>query len=122
MSDRRTASCDTCGEVREHASRGECFACYRRRKRAEEMSDRHSPGITRDGKRLLRAHSRLLEALADLRVGRTDVQKVRRILTPYLKPVAEYLEPVREREHIEGSRSMTDDEPMHDSNGGDEDD
>jgi hypothetical protein len=60
--------------------------------------DRHAP--------------RLLDALAELRVGRADAHAIQEIVTPYLLPVAEYLNLTKssEREPTIRSRSPMDDE------------
>src|SRR5437899_133939 len=115
----RRARCATCGEVRELATREECYRCYRQRKREEERAaaegssegfggwsarhrsvDRHSQAIRREHRKLLGAYTRLIGVLGDLRVNEADVQSVIRLLTPYLELVAQFL-PIGDPEHEE---------------------
>src|SRR5438477_145298 len=89
---RKTAQCMNCGEVREIAAHGLCFTCYRRSERRVDRSvDRHSPGIRRDDFRLVSSYCQILKALSSIGVGQADVEQVRRILAPYLEPIAPLL-------------------------------
>jgi hypothetical protein len=93
LSERRKARCEECEQVKEMATTSECFACYRRRKRAEEAErnypDLHNPGVRREHTRLLKGYSRLIGALADLKVGKEDLDEIRGVLAPYLTLLVE---------------------------------
>jgi hypothetical protein len=104
---RRTDGCMNCGEVREIAAHGLCFACYRRQERAEERRfaavDRHNPGIRREHKKLFRGFTGVMGGLSDLGVSKSDVLTIRRMLDPYVAPIAEFLGPAPERAEVEGA-------------------
>jgi hypothetical protein len=93
---RRIDRCLNCGEVRELAAHGLCFACYRRDARAQvrpELNvDRHSPGIRKEQKKLIKAFATLMGGLADLGVSKDDVLRVQAITAPYLITVLQYLQ------------------------------
>ena len=92
---RRTDGCLNCGETREIAAHGLCFACYRRNKRAADnqfiRGDRHNPGVRREHKKLLRGFASVICGLADLGATTEDVLAIRRIIEPYLEPVTKFL-------------------------------
>ena len=67
--------------------------------------DRYVPALNRDARRLVKAYAKLLGALAELRVGRSDVLAVREIVCSYVAPVAEFLSLTSEREQSGSSRS-----------------
>jgi hypothetical protein len=98
---RRKAVCegDGCGELREIVAHGLCVNCYRRRERQEERErskDFHSPGLRREQKRLLAAHTQLLIALTKVGVSKPDLTRIRRVLDPYLLPIADHVKLVNE--------------------------
>ena len=96
---RRIARCEECGESREMATKHECFACYRSRKRAEDQPiDRHNPGLRREHQKLLKGYANLITALYQLRIARPHVVQIRDLVAPYLAPVADFLPRIRERE------------------------
>lgn len=94
---RKTEACINCGEPREIAAHGLCFACYRRQERADDPRfaavDRHNPGIRREHKKLFRGFSSVMNGLADLGVQSADVLTIRRMLAPYLEPIEKFLTP-----------------------------
>jgi len=99
-----------CGEAREIAAHGLCFRCYRndarQQQKAEAIVDRHTPGIRKEQKKLIKAFASIMSGLADLGVNKHHILEVRAIFRPYLAPVAEYLfshdieEPEVNSEHI----------------------
>ncbi len=64
---RKTEGCVNCGEVREIAAHGLCFACSRRKERDSERQlpsvDRHNPGIRREHKKLFRGFTNVMVGL-----------------------------------------------------------
>ncbi len=91
---RRIDSCMNCGETRALAAHGLCFRCYRQTERANEEAqeiDRNSPGIRIEQKRLIKAFARVMEGLADLRVSRDDILRIKKVLGPYLRLIAHLL-------------------------------
>ena len=96
-----------CGEVREIAAHGLCFACYRRQERADDRRfgavDRHNPGIRREHKKMFRGFTSVMAGLSDLGVSKSDVLKIRRMLDAYITAIAEFLEPARERDAVESA-------------------
>jgi len=93
---RRIDNCLECGEVREIAAHGLCFTHYREKQRANERQlppgvDRHSPGVRREQKKLFRGFTSVMVGLSDLGVSRADVLAIRRIVEPYLAPIAKFL-------------------------------
>lgn len=85
---RKVVACVACGEPREIAARGLCFKCYRREVRAAERAlatDRHSPGIRREQKKVIKAYAQVMSGLADLAVSHNDVHAILDILRPYLR-------------------------------------
>lgn len=104
---RKIEGCINCGDVREIAAHGLCFRCYRREDRAKERQliglDRHNPGIRPDHKRMFRGFSSVMTGLSDLGVSKTDVLTIRRIIDPYLDPIAKYLAAPSEQGEIEGA-------------------
>ena len=94
---RRTDGCLNCGEEREIAAHGLCFTCYRQAERAGDRQrtrmDRHNAGVRRDHKKLIRAFAAVIAGLGDLGASRDDVLMVRRMLEPYIAPIAYFLEP-----------------------------
>jgi len=91
---RKTDGCVNCGEEREIAAHGLCFACYRRRERASERLpgvDRHNPGVRREHKKLFRGFTNVMVGLSDLGVSKNDVMTIRKSIEPYLAPIAKFL-------------------------------
>ena len=92
---RKTDGCVNCGEVREIAAHGLCFACYRQKERATDRLlpgvDRHNPGIRREHKKLFRGFTSVMVGLSDLGVSRNDVLAIRKSIEPYLVPIAKFL-------------------------------
>jgi hypothetical protein len=92
---RKTESCVNCGEEREIAAHGLCFACYRQKERASERKmpgvDRHNPGVRREHKKLFRGFTNVMVGLSDLGVSKEHVLTIRRTIGPYLVPIAEFL-------------------------------
>ncbi len=78
---RRTEGCLNCGEVREIAAHGLCFACYRRKDRASDRQlpsvDRHNPGVRREHKKLFRGFTNVMVGLSDLGASKDDVLTIR---------------------------------------------
>jgi len=103
---RRESSCINCGEIREMAAHGLCFKCYRKEDRAKDQQfaavDRHNPGIRREHKKMFRGFTSVMAGLSDLGVQRSDVLAIRRMLDPYVAPIAEFLGPASEQE-VEGT-------------------
>jgi hypothetical protein len=97
---RRTARCLNCGEPREIAAHGLCFACYRREERASDgrYVDRHNPGVTPDQKKILNGFAKLMAGLGDIGVPRGTVLLIRKTIQPYLVPVQDLLSPPASRE------------------------
>jgi hypothetical protein len=103
---RKIEICLNCGEEREMAAHGLCFACYRRHERTQDRPriDRHTPAMRREHKKILRGFTSVMVGLSDLGVGRTDVVTIRRIIQTYLEPIANFLAPASEvgesRQHV----------------------
>ncbi len=92
--ERKMILCAECGEEKPHAAHGRCFACFQRARRErddEPIFDRHNPGIRRDQRRVLKGFNDVLHGLADIGASRTDILRVRAIMTPYLTSVESYL-------------------------------
>jgi hypothetical protein len=102
---RRTDGCRNCAEVREIAAYGLCFACYRKNERARDRQaadvDRHSPGIRREHKKLFRGFTSVMTGLSDLAAQKKDVLTIRRMLEPYVAPIAEFLGPSAEEGEVD---------------------
>lgn len=98
---RQMICCLNCGEVREMAAHGLCFACYRREERASDRQlpgvDRHSPGVRREHKKLFRGFTNLMIGLSDLGVSLDEVLAIRRAVEPYLAPITKFLAPEPEK-------------------------
>jgi hypothetical protein len=92
---RQMVCCLNCGEVREMAAHGLCFACYRREERATDRQlpgvDRHNPGIRREHVKLFRGFTSVMVGLSDLGVSKNDVLAIRKSIEPYLAPIAKFL-------------------------------
>ena len=118
---RRSEGCLNCGEVREIAAHGLCFACYRRKERAEDRQfagvDRHSPAIRREHKKMFRGFTNLMAGLSDLGVSREDVFAIRRTIDAYLTPIAKFLAPPQESEegatHVNGEHKSPEQFTVH---------
>jgi len=92
MSGRKIAECQECGELREIIADEKCFACYQRaRRRNKRIVDRHSGAIKREHKKLFRAYSNAMVALADLGVSHQDIMAIKGILDAYVEPIRPYL-------------------------------
>jgi hypothetical protein len=97
--ERRPVECSKCGETRGHAAHGLCERCYRRHERDRERQERslqreHSypvPGVQRSQKKLMTAYAQLLTVLQRMGVASADVTAIRRVIKPYLLPVAELM-------------------------------
>ena len=123
---RRTDGCLNCGEIREMAAHGLCFRCYRQEERADDERfadvDRNNPGVRREHKKLFRGFTGVMTGLSDLAVQKSDVLTIRRMLDPYVIPIAEFLSPMAEQDEREAdvnseqaSRQMF---TVHTSSGG----
>jgi hypothetical protein len=92
---RKIQSCLNCGEVREIAAHGLCFKCYRREDRAKDRefagADRHNPGLRKEHKKIFRGFATVMGGLSDLGLSRGDVLAIRRVMEPYLAPIANFL-------------------------------
>ncbi len=92
---RKMAECLNCREIKKMAAHGLCYQCYRRDERAEEnkfaIRDRHNPGIRREHQKMLRAFAAVMIGLGHLGVQRSDVLAIRRMLEPYVEPIAKFL-------------------------------
>jgi hypothetical protein len=77
------------------AARGLCYKCYRAEERTRERAtpDRHNPGMHREHKKLFKALSSVMGGLADMGCVRDDIFDIKKILQPYLEPIAQYLNP-----------------------------
>jgi hypothetical protein len=92
MAPRRMIVCINCGEHKEHAAHGLCFMCRRRAEREQEQPfDRHANGMPRQHQQLLDGFHDVMKGCTKMKVSRPDRLKFRRLLDPYLEPVAEYL-------------------------------
>jgi hypothetical protein len=104
---RKVEGCLNCGEVREIAAHGLCFKCYRKKEREDDRKfhnvNRHNPGIRREHRNLFRGFNKVMLGLSDLQVSRTDIDAVRRVIEPYLSPIASLLGPQPQRDDGEGS-------------------
>jgi hypothetical protein len=104
---RRENECLNCGEVREMAAHGLCFKCYRSQDRANDRQfagvDRHNPGIRREHKKMFRGFTSVMAGLSDLGVQKSDVLTIRRMLDPYVAPIAEFLAPGPGLDEVEGA-------------------
>jgi hypothetical protein len=73
----------------------ECYTCYRRRRRRAqreaELIDRHTPGVRKEHRQVLRAHTGLLVALSELGVSHDRVLEILEIVNPYLESVRQFL-------------------------------
>jgi len=101
---RQIEGCINCGEIREIAGHHLCFKCYRRDERADDRKfggvDRHNPGIRREHKKLFRGLTSMMVGLSDLGVSSPDVVRIRRIIDPYLTPIAKLLTPASASEDV----------------------
>jgi hypothetical protein len=92
---RREDRCLNCGRVIEIAAHGLCFACYRRAERADDNRfkyvDRHNPGLNKEHKKIFRGFASVMGGLSDLGVSRSNVLTIRRVIEPYLVPIANFL-------------------------------
>jgi hypothetical protein len=90
---RRQGACAECGESRELAAHGLCFACYRRheRERKRERSVPDVPGLRKDQAALLKAHANLLALLGKIRVSEADITEIRRVLDRYFLPIVDHV-------------------------------
>jgi hypothetical protein len=81
--------------MRAIAARGLCYKCYRAEERSRERAtpDRHNPGMHREHKKLFKSLSSVMGGLADMGCVRDDIFDIKKILRPYLEPIAQYLNP-----------------------------
>jgi hypothetical protein len=104
---RRTDGCINCGEVREIAAHGLCFQCYRQGVRAADRQiaglDRHNPGVRREHKKLFRGFTSVMVGLGELGIPNDEVLSIRRIMDPYLSPIAKFLAPTPGQEEPDRS-------------------
>jgi hypothetical protein len=104
---RKIDGCLNCGEVREIAAHGLCFKCYRREDRANDRQftgvDRHNPGIRREHKKMFRGFTNVMAGLSELAMSKTDVLAIRRMLDPYIAPIAEFLAPASAQDEVGGA-------------------
>ena len=111
---RTLATCLNCGEPREIAAHGLCFTCYRKEERAEERKfasvDRHTPAVRREHKKLFRGFTNVMVGLADLGVQEPGVLAIRRMLEPYVAPIAQFLssppEPKESQVPVNGEQQL----------------
>jgi hypothetical protein len=96
---RNNDRCMNCGEMREIAAHGLCFACYRRNVREKERRDSHTPSAQERAhhKRLLKAYSTVMQGLLEIGVHQRDVLKMKSLLRPYLTAILHLID-----EHIAG--------------------
>ena len=96
---RKNDRCMNCGEMREIAAHGLCFACYRRNVREKERRDAHTPSAQERAhhKRLLKAYSTVMQGLLEIGVQQNDVLEVKTVLRPYLTAISHLID-----EHIAG--------------------
>jgi hypothetical protein len=101
---RKIDSCLNCGEEREMAAHGLCFACYRRHERAQDRAriDRHTPAMRREHKKILRGFMGVMVGLGDLGVQKADMVAIRRMLEPYVTPISQFLAPTPEVAETQG--------------------
>jgi hypothetical protein len=91
---RKTASCINCGEEREIAAHGLCFACYRREERSVEnpwaAPDKHNRAILKAHGQLRKAITAILNALDSAidHIAEADVSTIRNICGGYLGAMA----------------------------------
>jgi hypothetical protein len=100
---RKVTSCMNCGATPKPpdrlAAHGLCYACYRRDDRKEKrqaeaadpFTDKWNPGIRKAHKKLFRGMTSVMTGLSDLGASKADVLMVRRVIDPYLAPIAQYL-------------------------------
>jgi hypothetical protein len=88
--ERALVRCLNCDEIRDHAAHGLCFACYRSEQRAAERipKDRHTPGVNKQQAKLFKGLAAIMGGLHILSVSKSDSLWIRRILEPYLSPIA----------------------------------
>lgn len=103
---RREDSCLNCGETREIAAHGLCFACYRKNDRAKS-ADRHSPGVSKERKRLFRGFSSVMAGLSELGASKETMLLIRQELEPYIGPISVFLQSQNSTlvngEHVSGN-------------------
>jgi hypothetical protein len=86
---RQTGRCINCGDERGIVAFGLCGKCYQRDVRV--LPDRHTPGIRREHRKLFRGLASVMCGLGDLGVSRAETIRVRVMLEPYLRPIADFL-------------------------------
>jgi hypothetical protein len=89
-------TCEKCHEDKKAiAARGLCYKCYRQEERERERAtpDHHNPGMRKEHKKLFKALSSVMGGLADMGCVRDDIFDIKKILQPYLEPIAQYLNP-----------------------------
>jgi hypothetical protein len=88
--ERALVRCVNCDEIRDHAAHGLCFACYRAEQRAQERipKDRHNMGVNKEKAKLFRGLAAIMGGLHLLSVSKPDCLWIRRIIEPYLGPIA----------------------------------
>ena len=89
-------TCEKCHvEKKAIAARGLCYKCYRQEERERERAtpDRHNPGMHKEHKKLFKALASIMGGLADMGCVRDDIFDIKKILQPYLEPIAQYLNP-----------------------------
>lgn len=96
---RKNDRCMNCGEMREIAAHGLCFACYRRNVREKERRDAHTPSAQERAhhKGLLKAYSNVMQSLLEIGVHQEDLLKIKAVLRPYLTAISHLID-----EHIPG--------------------
>ena len=118
---RKIEGCLNCGEVREIAAHGFCFKCYRKKEREDDQrfaaADRHNPGIRKEHKQALRGFTSVMVGLSELGVSQGDVLAIRRVLEPYLAPIANFLtlapEDVESERAVNGEQKSGDKFTVH---------
>ena len=70
------------------------------REEEHNPTENTGPGIDRQQARLISAHARVMSGLAGLDVSHEDVMRIKRTLSPYLRPVAKYLEVTKRKKRL----------------------
>ncbi len=89
---RKNDRCMNCGEIREIAAHGLCFACYRRNVRERERPDAHTPQERAHHKRLLKAYSTVMQGLLEIGVRQEDALEVKAVLRPHLTAISHLID------------------------------
>ncbi len=88
---RKVRPCINCGDTREIAAHGLCFACYRREERVKR-SDPHAAAGNNKRKQQFRAFNNVMAGLCELGVGKAEMMQIRNLIDPYLNDISDYLQ------------------------------